>query len=406
MKRNGYDASQPPSRWLYSLILHTLHGLTRILLRSRVIKNAEIADIKGPIIVLGNHPSYLDPVFMAASLWPRPIHFLTSATFFRKPLIRHILQRVRAIPKVQFRTDTQALKHMLRVIAAGEVLGIYPEGQRSPDGAAQPIDEAIGKLVYRSACTVVVVKTYGAYLSWPRWSTSWIRRGRVEASSQILFRPEDFKLLDAAAVQKIITEAISFNEYDWQRERNIRFRSRAPAMSLHHLCHACPACDRDLVIEASGKTLRCRACGMTAEMDACGFLHRIDSEGIVPESPLAWHQWQIGRFNDQTVEVSQPGCLAVVEENQAELKDQRRGTIILTAEELVFQPDDHQTPVHFPIYNRAGFSADFGHHFELVLADRHYRLIPDNGQSVIMFADRIRVRQLSRPEQGEESGLT
>jgi hypothetical protein len=182
----------------------------------------------------------------------------------------------------------------------------------------------------------------------------------VEASSQILFKPEDFKLLDAAAVQKIITEAISFNEYDWQRERNIRFRSRAPAMSLHPLCHACPACDRDLVIEASGKPLRCRACGMTAEMDACGFLHRIDSEGIVPESPLAWHQWQIGRFNDQTGEVSQPGCLAVVEENQAELKDQRRGTIILTAEELVFQPDDHQTPVHFPIYNRAGFSADFG----------------------------------------------
>lgn len=399
MKHNTYDASKPPLRWLYALILHTLYGLTRLLLRSRVKRNPEVAAIKGPVIVLGNHPSYLDPVFMAASLWPRRIHFLTSATFFRKPLIRNILLRVRAIPKVQFRTDTQALKHMLRVIAAGEVLGIYPEGQRSPDGAVQPIDDAIGKLVYRSACTVIMVKTCGAYLSWPRWSTSWIRRGRVEASSEILLRPDDFKSLNAAAVQKKIEMAIAFNDYEWQRERHIRFRSRGPALSLHYLCHACPVCDRNLVIETSRRTLRCRVCGMTARLDDYGFIHRVDKDGPVPENPLAWHQWQISRFADPASQISQPGWLAEVEQDQKDLKDRVHGIIVLTAEDLVFQPDDDQMPIHFPIYNRAGFSADFGLHFELVLADRHYRLIPDNGQSVIMYADMIRARQLSQSTQ-------
>ena len=36
---------------------------------------------------------------------------------------------------------------MLRVIRAGGILAIYPEGQRSLDGSRQPVDEAIAKLI-------------------------------------------------------------------------------------------------------------------------------------------------------------------------------------------------------------------------------------------------------------------
>jgi 1-acyl-sn-glycerol-3-phosphate acyltransferase len=45
--------------------------LLNLLFKLRVRVDPAVRQVKGPMILLGNHPSYLDPVIMAASLLPR-----------------------------------------------------------------------------------------------------------------------------------------------------------------------------------------------------------------------------------------------------------------------------------------------------------------------------------------------
>ncbi|HBP37271.1 MAG TPA: hypothetical protein DD640_00705, partial [Clostridiales bacterium] len=188
--------SDRPLAWLFWLLSLLFRLLFTAAFGLRFNKPEEIRRLRGPLVVIGNHPSYFDPFLTAAALFPWRINYVTSHSFFRNPVLRFLLGKLGAIPKIQFRSDLQAMKHMLRVIRSGGILGIYPEGQRSLDGGRQTVDEAIAKLVSKLGCPVVAVHDSGGYLTWPRWSQSRWRRGRIKVEISVLFTPEQLAGLD------------------------------------------------------------------------------------------------------------------------------------------------------------------------------------------------------------------
>lgn len=421
MSRNppekDYDASGEPSGILYFFVLNLLRILTVIVLGARVKMDPALKQLKGPIIALGNHPSFLDPVFMGMACWPRRVHFLTSNTFFRHSLLRHILQGLKAIPKVQFRSDVQALKHMLRIIKKNGIIGIYPEGQRSLDGSLQPIDDAIGKFVKKTGCSVVVVLTSGAYLSWPRWSASWLRICRIEVTARILLRPEQIKILDASAIQQHIHQALYYNDYAWQLQKKRKVYSIAPASGLYNLCHKCPACNHDLSMRSHRVKMVCRKCGFILQMDRYGFLHSAQDEMIqtisldLPTTPYAWHQWQVAELKSQwaaqAFSIRQSARVQLVDPADGSVHVLGHGLICLDSQGFFFSNGTGQKPewLKFPVLNKTGFSADFGRQFEIVLADKVYRVLLDNGQAVILLADAIRAIQILNSETAAEKDV-
>ena len=161
-----------PDAFLYTLVAGITGLALRLLFRLHISRAPAVRQLRGPVVVIGNHPSYLDPFIMGLVMLPRRINFLTTANFFRSPLLRRLLLAVGAIPKVQFRSDIHAMKQMIATIRAGGLLGIFPEGQRSVDGRTMPYDEAIAKMIQKFDCPVVTVLEHGAYLAWPRWSLS------------------------------------------------------------------------------------------------------------------------------------------------------------------------------------------------------------------------------------------
>ena len=85
---------------------------------------------KGPVIVVSNHISNLDPIFMVQAA-RRPIHFLSKKENFEKPLKRFVMTSTGQIETYRQTGARDALARAVDVLDAGLALGIFPEGTRS-----------------------------------------------------------------------------------------------------------------------------------------------------------------------------------------------------------------------------------------------------------------------------------
>jgi 1-acyl-sn-glycerol-3-phosphate acyltransferase len=95
---------------------------------------------EGPAILASNHLSFSDSFFMPVMV-PRKVTFLAKAEYFTTPGLKGWISRwffsgVGQVPIERNDPDASraALKTGVRVLREGKLLGIYPEGTRSPDG--------------------------------------------------------------------------------------------------------------------------------------------------------------------------------------------------------------------------------------------------------------------------------
>src|SRR4029079_14489679 len=84
----------------------------------------------------------------------------------------------------------------MRILEAGQVLAVFPEGTRSRDGALQPVREGVGMLALRSGAPVLPVAVVDSDLAWPRGRLLPRVGGRVSGR---LGRPFNVHQADAAA---------------------------------------------------------------------------------------------------------------------------------------------------------------------------------------------------------------
>jgi 1-acyl-sn-glycerol-3-phosphate acyltransferase len=169
-----------PSRLpLYPTARAVLGAVLRVGLRLRV-DGAERVPETGPCVLAANHQSILDAV-VVQSVCPRPVRAMAKSTQFRGPLWSRLMPALGAFPVRRFDPDPQAVRTALRVLARGEVLGLYPEGERSWTGAVNPFRRGALRLLVSSGVPVVPVAVSGTYDVWPRWSR-WPRRGTVRVA--------------------------------------------------------------------------------------------------------------------------------------------------------------------------------------------------------------------------------
>ena len=116
---------------------------------------------RGPVILASNHLSFADHFFGPLPL-PRKVVFLAKAEYFTGRGIKGLASRaffsgVGQIPidRGGGEASERALRSGLRVLADGKVLGIYPEGTRSPDGRLYKGRTGVARLALESRAPVV-----------------------------------------------------------------------------------------------------------------------------------------------------------------------------------------------------------------------------------------------------------
>ncbi|GAB3003340.1 lysophospholipid acyltransferase family protein [Streptomyces pseudoechinosporeus] len=157
----------------YYMLKYVLLGpLLRLLFRPRV-EGLKHVPAEGAAIVAGNHLSFADPLLMPAVL-KRRITFLAKAEYFTAPglrgrLIALVLRGAGQIPvdRSGRAAGQAALRKGLGVLAKGELLAIYPEGTRSPDGRLYKGKVGVAVLALAAQVPVIPCAMVGTFRIWP-----------------------------------------------------------------------------------------------------------------------------------------------------------------------------------------------------------------------------------------------
>jgi 1-acyl-sn-glycerol-3-phosphate acyltransferase len=121
----------------------------------------------GPVLVVSNHQSVLDPPLIGGAA-PRRLSFLAKAELFRIPLLGRLIHALGARPVRREGADAQALRTALATLQAGEALLVFPEGTRSETGRLGEAKAGAGMLAVLSGAPVVPVYIAGTGRSLPR----------------------------------------------------------------------------------------------------------------------------------------------------------------------------------------------------------------------------------------------
>jgi 1-acyl-sn-glycerol-3-phosphate acyltransferase len=116
---------------------------------------------RGPVILASNHLSFSDHFFGPLPL-PRKVVFLAKSEYFTGKGVKGLASRMFFSGVGQIPIDRsggaaseRAINSGLRVLAEGKVLGIYPEGTRSPDGRLYKGRTGVARLALESRAPVV-----------------------------------------------------------------------------------------------------------------------------------------------------------------------------------------------------------------------------------------------------------
>ena len=122
----------------------------------------------GPVLMLSNHQSYLDPMAVGVSTYYRQFYAMARSTLFKNRFFGWLITSINAIPIDQGQSDVAAMRQAIAVLNSNNALLIFPEGTRTTDGTTKAFSSGTMLLIKRAKPVVVPVAIEGAYAAWPK----------------------------------------------------------------------------------------------------------------------------------------------------------------------------------------------------------------------------------------------
>ncbi len=131
------------------------------------IEGVEHVPAEGPAIIVCNHLSFVDSVFLPLAV-PRRMSYLAKSDYFtgkgvRGALVRWFFTASGQLPidRAGGKASEASLNTGLQVLAEGRILGLYPEGTRSPDGRLYRGRTGVARMVLEAHVPVIPVAVTG-----------------------------------------------------------------------------------------------------------------------------------------------------------------------------------------------------------------------------------------------------
>ena len=146
--------------------------LFRILFRGRVSGRHNVPT-EGPLVVVANHGSHLDPPLLGHALG-RPVAFMAKEELFRIPLLGPLIRALAAYPVKRGSSDREAIRTATARLSEGWATGVFLDGTRQADGRINQPMPGAALLAARSGSPLLPVaiinshRALGAGQSLPR----------------------------------------------------------------------------------------------------------------------------------------------------------------------------------------------------------------------------------------------
>jgi 1-acyl-sn-glycerol-3-phosphate acyltransferase len=162
--RSGSPGAEPGRLpGFYRVALALIRLVVAALFRLRVTGRENVPS--GGCLIVSNHLSWTDTVFIAAALPPDAvIHTLAErSTVFNTRFKRWLLPRLGVVPISRRRgvLDEAAVDEVYRLLEAGERVLIFPEGAYGRDGQLRPLREGIGHFAINSRRPILPLSLRG-----------------------------------------------------------------------------------------------------------------------------------------------------------------------------------------------------------------------------------------------------
>jgi 1-acyl-sn-glycerol-3-phosphate acyltransferase len=373
-------------------------------------QSASLIPDKGPGLILSNHTTLFDPIWVYAML-RRPVYFAATEDLFRKRALGTLIRWFGAFPKRKAASDIAALRTIFSIIEKGGLVGVFPEGVRTWDGTNQPLFGGIAKLIRKLEVPVYICRFEGAYLVYPRWARRW-RHMPVRGVFSRLYAPEAIPQ-DDAVILADIAAAIRTPDFELPTTPPRRWQAGL-AVNITRVLYRCPSCGTmeglKLVRPYRTNMVECSSCYTAWVIDSRCRLTIADESGRAEGSgtPLPAYYTRISAMpftpirsevrlglgpDEQVFLISRPRFL-LKQETFPNLRVFAYGRAFLTSRRLIFRTR-LGIPLSAPLTALGALSVDPGDKLHFTYGGKLFR-IPFRNESALKWFDSIRRLQTER----------
>jgi 1-acyl-sn-glycerol-3-phosphate acyltransferase len=174
-------------------------------------RGVENVPTSGAAILASNHLSFSDSIFLPLQC-PRPVVFLAKSEYFTGKGIKGFFVKLffkstgqLPIDRSGGKASEAALNTGLGVLEQGQLLGIYPEGTRSPDGKLYRGRTGIARMALEAKVPVIPV----AMIDTEKVQPIGTRLPRVRRVGIVYGKPLDFSRFDGMEGDRIVLRAVA-----------------------------------------------------------------------------------------------------------------------------------------------------------------------------------------------------
>lgn len=361
---------QRPNKFVYVILNHFARLYTLIVKKHR-FHNPQKIKIQTPSIVISNHTSFFDFLYVMWAFKYQPINFVVARKYYETKPLSKILKLGHTIPKSLFQADTMAMKQMLETIKGGGVIGVFPEGQISITGVTLPFVSGIGKFVKKVGVFVYAVKTTGAYLKDPPW-TLLKRKGRVDSELLVALTPQEIMKLSIEEIENKLYQTIFTNPFIGNHEH---FKGKNLAHGLEIILYLCPNCHSEGKMIGVQDELVCEECKFSYHVQADGWLHHQEQSINIHEAYMHQREYEKEKIT-KAVDFLYEIKVAVETIVNQTYEIASRGTLRLMKDAIAYESlDEYQFIIPTNVVRNVPFDA--GRNFQVYLHNQLYQFIPE-----------------------------
>ncbi|MDR1734823.1 MAG: 1-acyl-sn-glycerol-3-phosphate acyltransferase [Oscillospiraceae bacterium] len=288
-----FDFRKKPNRqWNILRPIVWLLCFPTIWLKRIKIRKYGMKGLKAPYLLLCNHNAFLDFSVMTAATFPQRANYVVAIDGFL--ISEWLLRAVGCFGVRKFTSSLHLVRNMKQVIQNGDMCVLFPEARYSLCGTQSEIPLSVAKLARVLKVPIVTLLMHGNHIDSPFWNPKSRSAKHQEAEIRLLLTAEETQSLPTEEIHRRISEALTYDDYAWQKEKGILVKSKTRAEGLHKILYQCPHCGTEYKMGSAGAELFCSACGRRWLMEEDGRLRTISPEGEVTAFSHIpdWYEWQ------------------------------------------------------------------------------------------------------------------